>query len=530
VFIADSASTTGAGLANLTHSSSGLVASYIAGDLSNDVQITLATATLGTFTSGGFVAVDNTNMPGWYEIGIPNAALDGGNEVAIHLRGAANMVPVNIYIELDAFDYQTATQPVNVTQFGGTSGTFASGRPDVTVASYASGQAPLQPTTAGRTLDVTATGAAAIDWANIENATATNQFSGSYIALQNNQNVNLNDGAITAAKFAANAITASALAADAATEIGAATLTALGTGTWATAIPWNAAWDAEVQSECADAITAAGVMTGTYTAPDNATIGTINTKLGSPAGASLAADIAAVKTDTGNLVTRITSTLFSGITYLSRWLGAMAGKTADSTTLTEMQATTAGASYNNTTDSLEGVRDRGDAAWTTATGFATPANVTDAANAIRGTDNDTLKTLSEQIDGIEGGGNTTVTVLPATGIVANRSAGVTLLPVVGETISQAITVYQSDGTTAVNLSGKTLQIIFETMSGTDVATVNNANISVGGTGSNVVTFAYPSAVTASERTLRFALRDAAAPLTMYLQGVCSVVAAPKADT
>jgi len=28
-----------------------------------------------------------------------------------------------------------------------------------------------------------------------------------------------------------------------------------------TAIPWNAAWDAEVQSECADAITAAGVST-----------------------------------------------------------------------------------------------------------------------------------------------------------------------------------------------------------------------------------------------------------------------------
>lgn len=31
-------------------------------------------------------------------------------------------------------------------------------------------------------------------------------------------------------------------------------LTALGTGTWATAIPWNAAWDAEVQSEVQDAI------------------------------------------------------------------------------------------------------------------------------------------------------------------------------------------------------------------------------------------------------------------------------------
>jgi len=130
---------------------------------------------------------------------------------------------------------------------------------------------------------------------------------------------------------------------------------------------------------------------------------------------------------------------------------------------------------------------------------------------------------------LELGPSGTVSVLPATGIVANRTAGTTLVPVIGETISQAITVYQSDGTTAVNLSGKTLKIIFETMSGTDVAVVLAADITISGTSSNVVTFAYPSAVTASERVLRFAIRDAAAPLTMYLQGVCSVVAAPKVD-
>jgi hypothetical protein len=121
IFVADSSSTTGAGLANLVFNTASLVGYYFAGDLSNEVSITLATATLGTWASGGFIAVDNTNMPGWYEIGIPDAALDGGNEVAIQLHGAANMVPVNIYIELDAFDYQTATQPVNVTQISGDS-------------------------------------------------------------------------------------------------------------------------------------------------------------------------------------------------------------------------------------------------------------------------------------------------------------------------------------------------------------------------------------------------------------------------
>jgi hypothetical protein len=126
-------------------------------------------------------------------------------------------------------------------------------------------------------------------------------------------------------------------------------------------------------------------------------------------------------------------------------------------------------------------------------------------------------------------GSSTVAVLPAVGIVAERTAGTTLLPVIGETISQAITVYQSDGTTPVDLSGKTLSIIFETLGGADVAVVASGDISIGGANDNVVTFAYPSAVTASERTLRFAIRDAAAPLTMYLQGVCSVVNAPKAD-
>jgi hypothetical protein len=126
-------------------------------------------------------------------------------------------------------------------------------------------------------------------------------------------------------------------------------------------------------------------------------------------------------------------------------------------------------------------------------------------------------------------GTVAVTVLPATGIVADRSAGVTLTPVVGETISQSITLYRTDGTTPVSLSGKTLAIVFETLAGVDVATVASGNITISGASSNVVTFAYPSAVTASERTLRFAIRDAAAPSTMYLQGVCSVVRAPQVD-
>ena len=45
------------------------------------------------------------------------------------------------------------------------------------------GLAPLQPTSAGNTLDVTATGAAGIDWGNIENKTTANDLSGTDIQL-----------------------------------------------------------------------------------------------------------------------------------------------------------------------------------------------------------------------------------------------------------------------------------------------------------------------------------------------------------
>ena len=49
------------------------------------------------------------------------------------------------------------------------------------------------------------------------------------------------------------------------------------------------------------------LATSGYTAPDNTTIGTINTKLGTPAGASVSVDIAAVKSDSGTILTRIPS-------------------------------------------------------------------------------------------------------------------------------------------------------------------------------------------------------------------------------
>jgi|JI10StandDraft_1071094.scaffolds.fasta_scaffold256248_3 hypothetical protein len=57
---------------------------------------------------------------------------------------------------------------------------------------------------------------------------------------------------------------------------------------------------------------------------------------------------------------------FTGITLLAQWLGLIAGKqTGNSTARTELRATGAGSgTFDETTDSVEAIRDRGDAAWT----------------------------------------------------------------------------------------------------------------------------------------------------------------------
>jgi len=98
------------------------------------------------------------------------------------------------------------------------------------------------------------------------------------------------------------------------------------------------------------------------------------------AGVSVSADVIAVKTDTGNLVTRIPSALFSGITSLAQWLGILGGKQAgNATAQTEMRATGAGSgTIDPTTDSQEAIRDN--TAWNTATGFSTHA-ATDIVSA-----------------------------------------------------------------------------------------------------------------------------------------------------
>ena len=125
IFLRDSSSTTGQGLAGLVFNSASLVASYRKGATGSRTAITLATQTVGgAYSSGGFVEIDATNMKGVYRLDIPNAAVDTEGFVTLYLYGATNLLPTALRIDCRPL-------PVDVKKFGGTAGTFASGLPTV---------------------------------------------------------------------------------------------------------------------------------------------------------------------------------------------------------------------------------------------------------------------------------------------------------------------------------------------------------------------------------------------------------------
>lgn len=333
LFIADSSSTTGAGLTGLAYNTASLVA-YYALPAAAAVAITLATQTVtGAFSSGGFVEISSANMPGWYRFDIPNAAIASGRFSSIHFKGATNMAPLPLEIELTAVNNQSAATfmtgvnglapptnwnsmsidgsgRVDVIKIAGTTQTardvgasvllstgtgtgqldFTSGVVKANATQWLSGTIPavnvtgvplvdakyllgtifstptvagipnvnaktwndlatvalpLIPTTAGRTLDVSAGGEAGLDWANVGSPTTSLALTGTTIATTQKVDIEtIKTQAVTAAS-------------------GVTILASVGTAATSTA------------------------QTG-----DN------YARLGAPAGASVSADIAAAKVDT----------------------------------------------------------------------------------------------------------------------------------------------------------------------------------------------------------------------------------------
>lgn len=117
-------------------------------------------------------------------------------------------------------EFSLELQTADVRKFGGTNGTFAAGIPTAALSSAARVKLDAtQPDYAPATVTALTTVG--------NNVTAILEDTGTTIPTQITALNNLSSAQV---------------------------VSALGTGTWATALPWNAAWDAEVQSEVQDAI------------------------------------------------------------------------------------------------------------------------------------------------------------------------------------------------------------------------------------------------------------------------------------
>jgi len=223
VFIQDSSSTTGAGLSGLVYNSASLACYYRKGATGSATALTLATQTVGgAHSDGGFVEVQATNMKGVYRLDLSDTMVATAGWVTIYLYGATNMAPVAMELEVVAYDpfdtvrlgltampnvasgnagaiitagtgtaqlstssgqvilqsgtgtgqlsFTSGVVSANVTQYGGSAGSFSGGRPQVNT------------THIGGTISPATAGYVGIDWAQISGKTTTNALTGTTIA------------------------------------------------------------------------------------------------------------------------------------------------------------------------------------------------------------------------------------------------------------------------------------------------------------------------------------------------------------
>lgn len=118
IFIRDTASSpAGQGKTGLAFNTASLNISYRRQGGSR-VAITLATQTVtGAFSSGGFVEIDATNMPGLYRLDIPNAAIASGADHVIIQWKLSGLV--DDFESIDLLDYDPNTAPSTPAQIAG---------------------------------------------------------------------------------------------------------------------------------------------------------------------------------------------------------------------------------------------------------------------------------------------------------------------------------------------------------------------------------------------------------------------------
>jgi hypothetical protein len=113
-------STDGTPETGVVFNTSGIDLEYWRHGANSVVDITEATQTVnGAHTDGGFVHLGN----GYYRLDLPDAAVAAGATAVEVMGTVTGMIVIGGTVQL--------SPPVNVVQFGGTDGTFTSGRPNV---------------------------------------------------------------------------------------------------------------------------------------------------------------------------------------------------------------------------------------------------------------------------------------------------------------------------------------------------------------------------------------------------------------
>jgi len=96
------------GKTGLVYNTAGLKCYYRRPPTGSATAVTLATQTVGgAYSSGGFVEIDATNMPGLYRFDVPSAAFafaSGVYEVSIEFSGIASTSPVILNVQLTGID------------------------------------------------------------------------------------------------------------------------------------------------------------------------------------------------------------------------------------------------------------------------------------------------------------------------------------------------------------------------------------------------------------------------------------------
>lgn len=132
-----------------------------------------------TNTTATLTAVGN----GGYYVELTAAELGTAGHIGWRYK-SANTAEFQLYADMPTVsDWSAnATYDANLQRVLGTViSALISGRLDVSVGAYQTGMTPLQPTTAGRTLDVSTGGEAGVDWANVGSPTTVVGLSGTTV-------------------------------------------------------------------------------------------------------------------------------------------------------------------------------------------------------------------------------------------------------------------------------------------------------------------------------------------------------------